>query len=187
MLASLSGASWQLTYASIGTLWLAARHGGRIVGPPCRRSEEAARCGLSHALIGDLAATLSKRAGSGAGVYEPHTKSLWALMIFGIVSGKMEASKMSDRTKPSLVNHRARLARRGFVRVEVNVSKHGASLVRQVAAALSDPARQVAARVLLRQRFVEPPKVSLKELLASAPLDGIDLDRGPDLGREVDL
>ena len=94
---------------------------------------------------------------------------------------------MSCRAKSSLVSHRARLARRGFVRVEVNVSKDDAGLIRQVAAALSDPARQVAARMLLRQRFVEPPQVSLKELLASAPLDGIDLDRNPDLGREVDL
>ncbi|MGO8834378.1 MAG: hypothetical protein ACLQE9_16370, partial [Roseiarcus sp.] len=80
-----------------------------------------------------------------------------------------------------------RMARRGFVRVEVNVGKDDASLVRQVAAALSDPARQAAARALLRQRFAEPPKVSLKALLASAPLDGIDLKRGPDLGRDVDL
>ena len=94
---------------------------------------------------------------------------------------------MSSRAKPSLVRHRARLARRGFVRVEVNVSKDDAGLIRQVAAALSDPARRVAARTLLRQCFVEPPKVSLKGLLASAPLDGIDLDRGPDLGRDVDL
>jgi hypothetical protein len=108
-------------------------------------------------------------------------------MISGTISGNMEASRMSSRTKPSLVSHRARLARRGFVRVEVSVSKDDASLVRQIAAALSDPARQVAARMLLRQRFVEPPKVSLKELLASAPLDGIDVDRGPDMGREVDL
>jgi hypothetical protein len=29
--------------------------------------------------------------------------------------------------------------------------------------------------------------MSLKALLASAPLDGIDLDRSHDLGREVDL
>jgi hypothetical protein len=48
-------------------------------------------------------------------------------------------------------------------------------------------ARQAAARTLLRQRFVEPPAVSLKELLASAPLDGVDLDRSRDLGRDVDL
>jgi hypothetical protein len=56
-----------------------------------------------------------------------------------------------------------------------------------VAAALSDPARQAATRMLLRQRFVEPTEMSLKALLASAPLDGIDLDRGRDLGRDVDL
>ena len=94
---------------------------------------------------------------------------------------------MSNRAESSLVSHRARMARRGFVRVEVNVSKDDATLVRHVAAALSDPARQAAARTLLRQRFAEPPKVSLKTLLASAPLDGIDLDRTPDLGRDVEL
>ena len=94
---------------------------------------------------------------------------------------------MSSRARSSLVRHRARMARRGFVRVEVNVSKDDANLVRHVAAALVDPARQAGARRLLRQRFAEPPKVSLKTLLASAPLDGIDLDRGPDLGRDVDL
>jgi hypothetical protein len=94
---------------------------------------------------------------------------------------------MSSQPKSSLVSHRARMARRGFVRVEVNVSKDDASLVRRVAAALSDPARQASARTLLRQRFVEPPKASLKALLASAPLDGIDLDRGRDLGRDVEL
>ncbi|MEO8714579.1 MAG: hypothetical protein ABI369_06175 [Acetobacteraceae bacterium] len=94
--------------------------------------------------------------------------------------------KMSGRAKSSLARHRARMARRGFVRVEVNVSKDDASLVRHVAAVLSDPARQAAARMLLRQRFAEPPKVSLKALLASAPLDAIDLDRGLDLGRDVD-
>jgi hypothetical protein len=93
----------------------------------------------------------------------------------------------SSRAKSSLVSHRARMARRGFVRVEINVSKEDATLVRHVAAALSDPARQAATRMLLRQRFVEPPAMSLKALLASAPFDGVDLDRGSDLGREVDL
>jgi len=79
------------------------------------------------------------------------------------------------------------MARRGFVRVEVSVSKDDASLVRDVAAALSDPARRAAARLLIRQRLVEPPRVSLKALLASAPLERIDLDRDSDLGRDVDL
>jgi hypothetical protein len=79
------------------------------------------------------------------------------------------------------------MARRGFVRVEVNVRKEDASLVRHVAAALSDPTRQTGARALLRQRFSEPPKVSLKALLASAPLEDIDLERSVDTGRDVDL
>jgi hypothetical protein len=94
---------------------------------------------------------------------------------------------MSTRAKSSLASHRARMAQQGFVRVEVNVRGEDASLVRDVAAALADPARRATARTLLRQRFAEPPKVGLKALLASAPLDGIHLDRDPDLGRDVDL
>ncbi|MGH6869446.1 MAG: hypothetical protein ACREDA_11385 [Methylocella sp.] len=94
---------------------------------------------------------------------------------------------MTSKAKTSLAKHRARMERQGLVRVEVNVRKEDASLVRRVASALSDPSRQAEARLLLRQRFVEPPKVSLKALLASAPLDGINLDRSHDLGRDVDL
>jgi hypothetical protein len=94
---------------------------------------------------------------------------------------------VSGSAKSSITEHRARMARRGLVRVEVSVSKDDAALVRDVAAALTDPSRQAAARLVLRQRFSEPPKVSLKELLASAPLDGIDLERPRDLGRDVDL
>lgn len=91
------------------------------------------------------------------------------------------------KTKSPLAKHRARMERRGFVRIEVNVRKEDAGLVRCVASALSDPARQAEARLLLRQRFVGPPKVSLKALLASAPLEGIDLERSRDPGRDIDL
>jgi hypothetical protein len=91
------------------------------------------------------------------------------------------------KAKSSLASHRARMERRGFVRVEVNVRKDDAALVRRVAAALSDPSCQTEARRLLRQRFGEPPKVSLKALLASAPLEGIDLDRSRAPGRDVEL
>lgn len=87
----------------------------------------------------------------------------------------------------SIASHRARKAREGFVRVEINVHREDAPLVRQVAAALTDPARQADARLFLRRRFAAPGKPSLKELLASAPLEGIDLDRAVELGREVDL
>ncbi len=91
------------------------------------------------------------------------------------------------KAKSPLATHRARMGRRGFVRVEVRVRKDDASLVRGVAAALSDPLRQSEARRLLQQRFGEPSKVSLKALLASAPLEGIDLDRSAAPGRDVDL
>ena len=91
------------------------------------------------------------------------------------------------KAKSPLTTHRARMERRGFVRVEVNVRKDDAGLVRSVASALSDPSRQAEARRLLQQRFGKPPKVNLKALLASAPLDGIDLDRSPAPGRDVDL
>jgi hypothetical protein len=79
------------------------------------------------------------------------------------------------------------MASRGIVRVEVSVRREDASLVRGIAAALSDPLRRAEARILLGQHFAEPAKTDLKALLASAPLDGIDLDRSRDPGREVDL
>ncbi len=94
---------------------------------------------------------------------------------------------MRSRVQSSVARHRAQKARQGFVRLEVNVRKEDTGLVREVAAALSDPVRQAAARALLRQRFAKPPKLSLKALLASAPLEGIDLERSHDVGRAVDL
>ena len=94
---------------------------------------------------------------------------------------------MSSQSKSSLVSHRARMAQQGFMRVEVSVSKDDASLIRRVVAALTDPVRQAVARTLLREHFVEPPKVSLKALLAAAPLDGIDLERDRSPGRDIDL
>jgi len=104
----------------------------------------------------------------------------------GNISGNRKTT-MAGKTKSTVAIHRARRKRQGFVRVEVNVRKEDASLVRRVASALSDPSRQGQARKLLRQGFAEPPRVSLKALLASAPLDGIDLDRSPAPGRDVDL
>jgi hypothetical protein len=91
------------------------------------------------------------------------------------------------RKRSAVATHRARKVRAGFMRVEISIRKEDVPLVRQMAAALTDPNRQADARALLRQRFSAPSKLSLKELLASAPLEGIDLDRARDLGRDVDL
>jgi hypothetical protein len=95
---------------------------------------------------------------------------------------------MEKATAKSLIAaHRARMARQGFVRVEVNVRKEDAGLVRSVASALADPSRQAEARRRLQQGFLQPAKAGLKALLASAPLEGIELDRSPDPGRDIDL
>ena len=45
-----------------------------------------------------------------------------------------------------------RLKRRGVIRVEVHMRKADAALVRNVAQALSDPAREAETRALLRER-----------------------------------
>jgi plasmid stability protein len=80
---------------------------------------------------------------------------------------------------------RHRRQRQGFVRVEVQVRKEDAGLVRDVASALGDPAREAETRALLRDQIASTRVSGFKALLAAAPLDGIDLDRSRDFGREL--
>lgn len=94
---------------------------------------------------------------------------------------------MSRSQKSSLSAYRHRQKRQGIVRLEVHVRKDDAALIRRVANALSDPAREVDARALLRERFGAVKGKSLKALLTSAPLEGIDLTRRRDLGRDIKL
>ena len=89
--------------------------------------------------------------------------------------------------KKALSTHRRRLKRRGIARLEVRVHKEDVELVRSVVEALGDPERAVEARALLRDRFGARRARGLKALLAAAPLEGIDLSRERDLGRDVDL
>ena len=91
-------------------------------------------------------------------------------------------------TYPSPVTQwRKRRQRQGFVRVEIQVRKEDAALVRDVATALVDPERETETRAILREKIAAPPSDGLKELLASAPLEGIDLDRPRDFGRDGTL
>ncbi len=94
---------------------------------------------------------------------------------------------MPSPQKKTLAAYRRRQKRRGVMRLEVHVRKDDASLIRWVAKALSDPARATEARALLRERFGAIQAKGLKELLAAAPLEGIDLSRERDLGRDVAL
>jgi hypothetical protein len=91
---------------------------------------------------------------------------------------------MKSTSNQAVTRHRARRKRLGLVRVEVQVRKEDAPLLRIVAGALADPARADETRAALRQRFGGR---SLKALLVAAPLDGIELDRSSDPGRDVEV
>ena len=94
---------------------------------------------------------------------------------------------MTIAQQKALTRHRRRLKRQGVVRLEVRVRKSDARLVRGIVGALADPGRQREARAWLRERFGEGKAAGLKALLAAAPLEGIDLTRARDFGRDVDL
>jgi hypothetical protein len=100
---------------------------------------------------------------------------------------KSGTAKRDAMARRALAEHRRRLRGRGLQRLELQVRREDAPLVRAVAAALADPARAAEARALLRGRFAPAPIRSLKGLLVSAPLDGIELDRSRDTGRAVEL
>jgi hypothetical protein len=93
---------------------------------------------------------------------------------------------MTKSNQSALARHRRRLKARGVARLEVRVGRTDVELVRSVVDALTDPRRDVEARALLRRHFAPPPAGSLKALLASAPLDGVDLSRDRDLPREIE-
>jgi hypothetical protein len=111
-------------------------------------------------------------------------------LSFVIISGyhfRKRTTIMPIRQNKSLSEYRRRLKRRGVVRLEVHVRKEDASLVRSVVTALSDPSRESETRAMLRERFGGSKAAGLKALLVSAPLEGIDLSRQRDFGRDVEL
>ena len=94
---------------------------------------------------------------------------------------------MPKAKRNSVVTYRRRMKRQGVVRLEVHVRKDDAPLVRSVVRALDDPEREVKTRKLLREHVGVGSATGLKTLLAAAPLEGIDLTRARDTGRDVDL
>lgn len=94
---------------------------------------------------------------------------------------------MAKSQRNSLAAYRRRLRQQGVCRLEVRVRRSDAELVREVANALTDPAREDEARALLRDRFAAAPAQGLKALLAAAPLEGIELTRDRGRGRKVEL
>lgn len=93
---------------------------------------------------------------------------------------------MMTATKPSsVIKWRKHQQQQGLVRVEVRVRNEDALLVRDVVTALLDPERESETRAILRERIATPRSAGLKALLASAPLEGINLERQRDFGREA--
>jgi hypothetical protein len=104
-----------------------------------------------------------------------------------IQNALLGAGILTPAQRKAVLNHRRHQKRQGIARIEVQVGKDDAALVRTVARALRDPERAAQTRALLRDRFGEAKAKGLKALLASAPLEGVDLDRAHDFGRDVDL
>jgi hypothetical protein len=129
--------------------------------------------------------------GGGAGVIQHDRKRRIALetgSISGYISGNKERScPLTEPQRKALANYRRRLKRKGLTRMEVQVRKEDAALVRGLVQALLDPERERDARAFLREKFSDGRKAGLKELLAAAPLEGIDLTREQDLGRDIGL
>ena len=94
---------------------------------------------------------------------------------------------MSTSQDKAVKRYRKRLKREGWVRCEVKIRREDAPLVRKVAALLSDPERGAEARAVIRGRFEDLQACSLKSLLAAAPLEGIEIERSRDQGRDIDL
>ena len=94
---------------------------------------------------------------------------------------------MARSQEKALKNHRLRLKEKGLKRVEVEAREADASLIRQLAKTLrtdGDKAREV------RQSLIDllaSEQTGLKELLLSAPLEGIRITRSRDTGRPVEL
>ncbi|MGD9615856.1 MAG: hypothetical protein AB7H90_05105 [Alphaproteobacteria bacterium] len=94
---------------------------------------------------------------------------------------------MADARRKAVAEHRKRLKSRGLARIELRAPAEDAALLREVAAALADPDRAAHTRIVLRELFAVYRAKNFKEFLAAAPLEGVDLERSRDTGREVDF
>jgi hypothetical protein len=110
------------------------------------------------------------------------------IIISGYITGNRFGGLALVRAQRTAVtSFRKRLKQQGMARLEVNVRKADATLVRNVVRALVNPQQEQAARTLLREHFGSRQVDGLKALLAAAPLEGINLSRERDFGRDVNL
>jgi len=112
---------------------------------------------------------------------------VFTFSLFPDIFPEITEAELVKAQRKAVTNFRRRLKQRGIARLEVNVRIADAALVRDVVRALSNPEQEQAVRKLLREYFGSKPTRGLKDLLAAAPLEGIELKRDRDFGRGVDL
>ena len=94
---------------------------------------------------------------------------------------------MATSQEKALRNHRRRLKEKGLRRVEVEATDSDASLIKQLARLLRAGGEKAEEARQLLIEMTTPREPGLKELLASAPLEGIRIKRSRDTGRPIEL
>ncbi len=95
---------------------------------------------------------------------------------------------MSTPQRKAVARHRRRQRRQGLMRLEVQVSRDDAPLIKRIARALRGDLREATSVRARVNKAIETEGVSgLKELLAAAPLAGVNLARRRTPARPVDL
>ena len=87
---------------------------------------------------------------------------------------------------PTTARHSRKSTGQGWIRLEV-ARESDRPLLREVARKLRDPSGAVDLRAGLQTLLGNRSKLSKKAVLAAAPLEGIDLTRDPDPGRDIDF
>ena len=111
------------------------------------------------------------------------------IKITGYITGNIFRALIMVKAQRKAVNRfRKRLKRQGMARVEINVRKDDAACSFATSSGRFQARNSNrTARALLREHFGSRRTEGLKALLASAPLEGLDLSRERDFGRNVDL
>jgi hypothetical protein len=96
---------------------------------------------------------------------------------------------MTPAQKKAVLEYRKRQAKKGIVRMEVNVPDSDRDLIRQTAANLR-AGGNIAERIRSALSSVLNPYIgmNLKELIENAPpLDELDLERSKEIPRDIDF
>jgi hypothetical protein len=104
-----------------------------------------------------------------------------------MVSLKPSDPENASKKGSALQQFRARQKREGMARVELQVRREDAVLMRHIARDLADPDRSVATRQALLACINRNAPASLKEHLLLPAIGELALVRSADTGRAVDL